>query len=139
MTTKRDCFADDILLSGCVQSPRHCPRCWLPVRSPPSRSSDDVIYEMEQVINPAIPNRDFTQKCAASYGLRGWVRNTTCGKVEGEAQGDEETLKKLLQQVNKGPRMAHVVKLEKRELEPRDGEDHFAVMRTAESMFHSRS
>lgn len=57
------------------------PRCRLPVRSPPSRSADDIIYEMEQVINPAIPNRDFTQKCAASYGLKGWVRNTTCGKV----------------------------------------------------------
>lgn len=59
--------------------------------------------------------------------------------MEGEAQGDEETLSKLFQQLNKGPRLAHVVKLEKRELEPKEGEDHFAVMRTMESSFHSQS
>lgn len=58
-------------------------------------------------------------------------------QVEGEVQGDEATVQKLLQQVNQGPRMAHVVKLEKKELQPKEGEDHFAVMRTAESMFHS--
>lgn len=58
--------------------------------------------------------------------------------MEGEAQGDEETLKKLFQQLDKGPRLAHVVKLEKRELEPKEGEDHFAVMRTMESSFKSQ-
>lgn len=25
--------------------------------------------------------RDFAQKCANNYGLKGWVRNTTCGRV----------------------------------------------------------
>ncbi|KAJ5089952.1 hypothetical protein N7532_008636 [Penicillium argentinense] len=81
--------------------------------------------------------RDFTQKAATSHDLKGWCRNTTCGRVEGEVQGDEETIKKLFQQLNKGPRMAHVVKLEKKELELKEGEDHFAVMRTMESRFHS--
>jgi acylphosphatase len=56
-------------------------------------------------------------------------------QVEGEAQGKEDIMQKFFQQLNKGPRMAHVVKLEKRDLELRDGEDNFAVMRTAESMF----
>ncbi|KAJ6073037.1 hypothetical protein N7467_011122 [Penicillium canescens] len=83
--------------------------------------------------------RDFTQKCATSYGLKGWVRNTTCGRVEGEAQGSDEIMKKFFQQIGKGPRMAHVVKLEKRDMDVRDGEDHFAVMRTGESMFESES
>ncbi|CAI7670947.1 unnamed protein product [Penicillium bialowiezense] len=73
--------------------------------------------------------RDFTQKCATSYDLKGWV--------EGEAQGSDDTMQEFFQQVNKGPRMAHVVKLEKRDLEPRDGEDHFSVMRTAASTFGS--
>lgn len=45
-------------------------------------------------------------------------------------------MQKFVQQIDKGPRLAHVVKLEKRELEPQDGEDCFLVMRTAESMFH---
>ncbi|KAJ5173196.1 acylphosphatase [Penicillium capsulatum] len=79
--------------------------------------------------------RDFTQRCATSYKLLGWVRNTTCGRVEGEAQGDEETIQKFLTQISRGPRLAHVVKLEKREMEPTQNEDHFAVMRTMESMF----
>lgn len=35
--------------------------------------------------------------------------------------------------------MAHVVKLEKRDLEPREGEDKFAVMRTTDSMFEAES
>ncbi|KAJ5347338.1 acylphosphatase [Penicillium brevicompactum] len=73
--------------------------------------------------------RDFTQKCATSYDLRGWV--------EGEAQGPDDIMQKFFQQVSKGPRMAHVVKLEKQDLEPRDGEDHFSVMRTAASTFES--
>lgn len=42
-----------------------------------------------------------------------------------------------MQQIDKGPRMAHVVKLEKREMDSLEGEDHFSVMRTAESSFHS--
>ncbi|KAJ5785168.1 uncharacterized protein N7503_010380 [Penicillium pulvis] len=81
--------------------------------------------------------RDFTQKCATGYGLMGWTRNTTCGRVEGEVQGDEESIKNFMQQIDKGPRMAHVVKVEKREMEPLDGEAHFSVMRTSESNFHS--
>lgn len=60
-------------------------------------------------------------------------------QVEGEAQGDEETVQKFLAQVDRGPRLAHVVKVEKRELEPTQGENHFAVMRTMDSMFNSGS
>ncbi|KAJ6160970.1 hypothetical protein N7470_004366 [Penicillium chermesinum] len=81
--------------------------------------------------------RDFTQKCATSHGLQGWVRNTTCGNVEGEVQGDSDAVQKLLQQIDKGPRLAHVVKVEKRELPPKEGEGQFLVMRTMESTFGS--
>ncbi|EAW11268.1 acylphosphatase [Aspergillus clavatus NRRL 1] len=81
--------------------------------------------------------RDFTQKRAVEYGLKGWVKNTTCGRVEGEAQGDEETLKKFLKDLDKGPRHAHVVKLEKRDITVEEGEDHFTVKRTSESLFES--
>lgn len=56
-------------------------------------------------------------------------------QVEGEAQGSDEKVKKFLQRIDKGPSMAHVVKLEKRDLDVRDDEEGFAVMRTAESMF----
>ncbi|KAJ5550176.1 Acylphosphatase [Penicillium sp. DV-2018c] len=79
--------------------------------------------------------RDFTQKAAKLHELKGWVRNTTCGRVEGEAQGPGENVKKFLQRIDKGPSMAQVVKLEKRNLDLRDDEEGFSVMRTAESMF----
>ncbi|KAJ5513484.1 hypothetical protein N7463_003036 [Penicillium fimorum] len=79
--------------------------------------------------------RDFTQKCAKLDEVKGWVRNTTCGRVEGEAQGSDEKVKKFLQRIDKGPSMAHVVKLEKYTLDVLEGEEGFTVMRTAESMF----
>jgi acylphosphatase len=59
-------------------------------------------------------------------------------QVEGEAQGPEETLQKFLKDVDKGPRSAHVVKLEKKILDVRDDDDgHFGVRRTSESLFES--
>ncbi|GFF62661.1 acylphosphatase [Aspergillus lentulus] len=81
--------------------------------------------------------RDFTQKRAVEYGLKGWVKNTTCGRVEGEVQGSDETLQKFFKDIDKGPRLAHVVKIEKRDLTPEEGEDHFAVRRTSDSVFEA--
>lgn len=46
-------------------------------------------------------------------------------KVEGEAQGDEESLQKLLKDLNHGPSAAHVVKVEKTEHEVKEGESSF--------------
>ncbi|KAJ5216029.1 uncharacterized protein N7498_002436 [Penicillium cinerascens] len=63
----------------------------------------------------------------------------TTQRVEGEVQGDEESMRNFLQQINKGPRTAHVAKIEKKELEPHEHDDSFVVLRTAESMFHSGS
>ncbi|KAL1993499.1 hypothetical protein VTN49DRAFT_3448 [Thermomyces lanuginosus] len=74
--------------------------------------------------------RAFTQKRANEYGVTGWVKNTLDGKVvEGEAQGEEEAVQKLLKAVDQGPRLAHVVKLEKQELSPTDGESGFEIRR----------
>ncbi|EXJ95333.1 acylphosphatase [Capronia coronata CBS 617.96] len=69
--------------------------------------------------------RDFVQRKATSYGLTGYVKNTPNGKVAGEAQGDEGSLKKLKADLNDGPRLAHVVKLETKELDPKEGESSF--------------
>ncbi|EPS33886.1 hypothetical protein PDE_08848 [Penicillium oxalicum 114-2] len=98
--------------------------------------------------------RDFTQKCATKDKMSGWVRNTTCGRVpvlghgtlalmeneyqvEGEVQGPEPSVQEFLKQIDKGPRHAHVVKLEKRELDVKEGDDQFVVLRTGESTFQS--
>lgn len=46
-------------------------------------------------------------------------------QVKGEAQGDEEALKKLKADLNQGPPAAHVVKLEVQEISPKQGEKTF--------------
>jgi acylphosphatase len=47
--------------------------------------------------------------------------------VEGEIQGEDTLVQKLLQDINKGPRHAHVVKLEKSDIETAEGESAFTV------------
>jgi len=69
--------------------------------------------------------RDFTQQKASNYGVTGHVNNTSDGKVQGEAQGDEEALKKLKADLNQGPPRAHVVKLEVQDINPKQGEKSF--------------
>lgn len=47
--------------------------------------------------------------------------------MAGEAQGNDEDIKKLLKDLDKGPSAAHVVKVEKQELDPQQGEASFKV------------
>ncbi|KAK4218717.1 Acylphosphatase-like domain-containing protein [Rhypophila decipiens] len=73
--------------------------------------------------------RYFTQKRAVEYKLSGWVRNTDDNKVEGEAQGEETGIKDFLKDVDKGPRGAHVVRLDKEDRDVVEGENGFHVRR----------
>ncbi|MBD3304370.1 acylphosphatase [Candidatus Woesearchaeota archaeon] len=52
--------------------------------------------------------RDYVKKTAESLGLKGWVRNNSSGTVEAVAEGNEETLKKLLEKCKEGPSAARV-------------------------------
>ncbi len=54
-----------------------------------------------------------------------WFRNTDSIKVEGEAQGDEGSLQKLVKDLNNGPSAAHVVKVDKSEQDVKEGENSF--------------
>ena len=47
------------------------------------------------------------------------------GKVEGEAQGEEDSILKFLKDLSNGPSAAHVVKLEKSEQETKEEESSF--------------
>ena len=49
---------------------------------------------------------------ARQLGLRGWVRNTYDGCVESEAEGPSRAVQKYVAWCHKGPRMAHVTKVE---------------------------
>lgn len=50
-------------------------------------------------------------------------------QVEGEIQGEPDLVQKLLKDVDKGPRHAHVVKLEKSEVETQEDEKSFEIRR----------
>ncbi|VUC20536.1 unnamed protein product [Clonostachys rosea] len=71
--------------------------------------------------------RYFTQKRAREYGITGWCRNTDDNKVEGEAQGSVDAMKQFLQAVDKGPRHAHVVKLDKEGRDVVEDESAFEI------------
>ncbi|EED23518.1 acylphosphatase family protein [Talaromyces stipitatus ATCC 10500] len=73
--------------------------------------------------------RAFTQKRAIEYGVTGWVQNSRDGRVEGEIQGEPELVQKLLKDVDKGPRHAQVVKLEKTDIETQEDEISFEIRR----------
>ncbi|KAF5125436.1 hypothetical protein E5D57_010123 [Metarhizium anisopliae] len=48
-------------------------------------------------------------------------------KVEGEAQGDEDTLSKFLKDVDQGPRHAKVVQLTREDRDVIEGEASFSI------------
>ena len=56
----------------------------------------------------AVSFRLFTSMEANTLGLKGFVRNLEDGSVEVVAEGEEETLKKLLELVSQGPSAAKV-------------------------------
>jgi acylphosphatase len=78
-----------------------------------------------------VPNPKVPELPTHLQKLRSWQQ------VEGEVQGNDETLQKFFKDIDKGPRLAHVVKVEKRDLSPEEGEDHFAVRRTSDSVFEA--
>ncbi|KAI4168494.1 MAG: hypothetical protein LQ343_006381 [Gyalolechia ehrenbergii] len=72
-------------------------------------------------------NSSFTESKASSYGLTGWVRNNANNQVEGEAQGDDEAIQKLLKALESGPPAASVTKVDKSEIDVKEGESSFTA------------
>lgn len=56
--------------------------------------------------------RDFVVRKAQEYGLIGWVRNRTDGRVEILVVGDEEAAARLIDDCREGPPMARVDNIE---------------------------
>lgn len=67
---------------------------------------------------------------ATAYSLTGYVRNIGNGKVEGEAQGEEESIKNFLKDLDKGPPAAHVVRVDKMDKEVVEGEGEFRKVKS---------
>ena len=64
-----------------------------------------------------------TQAQANLYRLTGWVRNTSDGRVELMAFGDEQQLDKLNHWLKSGPNMAQVTNLACERIDFQDFED----------------
>ncbi len=56
--------------------------------------------------------RDFVERRARELGLTGKVRNRHDGAVEVVAEGDRQSLDKLRQRLDEGPRLASVDRVE---------------------------
>ena len=52
--------------------------------------------------------RTSTKNMAEQLGLKGWVRNTSDGRVEAVFEGEETAVKDMISWCHKGPRSAEV-------------------------------
>ncbi|MEA3468870.1 MAG: acylphosphatase [Thermodesulfobacteriota bacterium] len=71
--------------------------------------------------------RETTRQEAQKLSLTGWVKNLADGTVETEFQGEEETVKQLLEWLQQGSSMSHVTRVECRDTDPVSGESGFAI------------
>ncbi|HEY4695799.1 MAG TPA: acylphosphatase [Candidatus Hydromicrobium sp.] len=60
--------------------------------------------------------RYFVESIAVRYGINGHVKNTFDRKVEVVCQGEEEDLKKFMDEVKKGPSFSVVTDVKKEEI-----------------------
>ena len=75
--------------------------------------------------------RNFVLDNATRLGLTGWVRNRWNGDVECLAEGDRQSLEKLLAALQRGPRSSFVTNVRADWQEARGGLEHFLVKPTA--------
>ncbi|HEW63946.1 acylphosphatase [Fervidicoccus fontis] len=73
--------------------------------------------------------RSFTRKVAKELNVKGWVRNCIDGSVEIVAEGEEDALFKLINEVKKGPPAAVVENVDVSWEEYRGEFDDFVIIR----------
>lgn len=62
--------------------------------------------------------RFFTQRVAARYQVKGYVKNLEDGRVEAFAQGSEKAVNAFMEDISTGPRFSRVDEVEEIVLEP---------------------
>ncbi len=73
--------------------------------------------------------RFFTQRVAARYQIRGYVRNLEDGRVEALAQGGERSVEAFKQDLTAGPRFSRVDDVEEIVIEPNEAFSSFRIER----------
>lgn len=62
--------------------------------------------------------RDWAVRCAQTWGVTGWVRNLSDGRVEIVAIGDDAAVDALIDDCRHGPPQAHVTRVEAHPVDP---------------------
>jgi len=73
--------------------------------------------------------RFFTQRVAARYQVRGYVRNLDDGRVEAWAQGPEKSVEAFKHDITAGPQYSRVDEIEEIVLEPSSEYSAFRIER----------
>jgi acylphosphatase len=73
--------------------------------------------------------RFFTQRVAARYQVRGYVRNLEDGRVEAWAQGPEKSVEAFKHDITAGPQYSRVEEIEEIVLEPSTEYSTFRIER----------
>jgi acylphosphatase len=73
--------------------------------------------------------RFFTQRVAARYQVRGYVRNLTDGRVEAWAQGPEKSVEAFKHDITAGPQYSRVDEVEEIVLDPSSEFSSFRIER----------
>ncbi|KAI4146166.1 MAG: hypothetical protein L6R39_003557 [Caloplaca ligustica] len=95
---------------------------------PSPTAPPDALHTNCLIVKASTSERSsFTKSKASSYGLTGWVKNRSGGQVEGEAQGDDESIQKLLKVLESGPPAATVEKVDQSEIEVKEGESGYTT------------
>jgi len=68
-----------------------------------------------------------TQQKAEQLGIKGWVRNTSDGKVEAVFVGDKQKVDEIIKWCHQGPSMAEVENVEIEEKESTDEYSDFTI------------
>ena len=73
--------------------------------------------------------RFFTQRVAARYQVKGYVKNLEDGRVEAFAQGSEKAVNAFMEDMSTGPRFSRVDEVEEIVLDPDRAYSTFRIER----------
>jgi acylphosphatase len=71
--------------------------------------------------------RASTKQKADQLGLKGWVKNTSDGKVEAVFEGEESIVKEMIKWCHQGPPLGYVQNVEIKNQTVTNGYDDFSV------------
>ena len=71
--------------------------------------------------------RSSTKQKAEQLGVTGWVRNTKDGRVEAIFEGEENSVKSLIEWCHHGPPLAKIEKVEVKNQNFTNGFDDFSI------------